>query len=93
MAPRVSWPASAMIVAAVATVTEPDQELVPLTRCKAPEDEMPEPFKVSGSAPTEMPPARRSSAPELTTVAPTVLPSAEVCCTSRTPLLTVVVPE
>ena len=88
----VKVPAAEVMLEAVASVIAPPKELSPEILRSAPAEEIPVPLSVSASAPMAMPPCRRSSAPEITDVAPAEVPSAVAWAAVSTPTETVVLP-
>ena len=89
---RVKVPESELIRDAEPSVIAPDQELLPETLRRAPADEIPVPFKVNASAPTEIPPCSSSAAPVETVTPPAVVPVAVAFWRFNTPAETVVAP-
>ena len=88
----VKVPAAEVMLEAVASVIAPPKELSPEILRRAPARSMPVPLSVKASAPMAMPPCRRSSAPEVTDVAPAEVPSAVALAATRTPAEIVVLP-
>ena len=76
---RVSVPESELIREAEPRVIAPEMELVPLIFRKAPPDEIPVPFNVRASTPTEILPWISRAAPLVTEVPAAVVPRAVAC--------------
>lgn len=89
---NVNVPASEFIRVALPRVIAPLQLFVPLMFLKAPSVEIPVPFSVNASAPTEIPPWICNAAPPVTDTPPAVVPVAVAFCMFNTPALTVVKP-
>ena len=90
---RARVPASELMRLAEAKVIAPPSELSPERLRRAPLEEMPPPLSVTASEAIVMPSCRRSSAPEVTEVAPAEVPRDRAWAAVSTPWVTEVAPE